>query len=108
MLIQHFLNFMLGIGPKKLLIFFGEFLRANGYTVFYDDMGRSDIRKMCFPDLRGIGDGNRNDGTSGFGRHLHAAFLEGNHVSVLTSGAFRENTDRDSLLNIFNTSQNGF
>ena len=105
MMVEHFLNLFLRVGTQELLFLFGQLLWKDGCAVLDDDPAGTDLREMVFPDLCGVGDGDRDDRAAGLGSHLHTAFLKRQHPAVLAAGPLRKNTDGDTLFYIFYAGQ---
>lgn len=66
---------------------------------------------MCFEDVCGVVDGNRDDRTFCFGGDFEASFMEWKHVclvSISVSGSLREDTDGNAGFYFFDCCEDGF
>ncbi|MFR4206936.1 MAG: DUF6783 domain-containing protein [Blautia sp.] len=51
-------------------LFLRKLTRKNRFAVRHSNVGTADLRKVCFQNISGTGDGKRNDRTAGFRCHL--------------------------------------
>ena len=99
---------LLDMAAKKLSFFFGEISGIDGLAVLQHYMCFFDAGKLILKDGGGMIDGNGYNGAAGFFCNLETSFVEREEgVFFLVSGAFRENTDRNSGLYFFYGFQDG-
>lgn len=109
--LQHIQKDIPGIGSQSFLVFFGKLIGINGAAVFYDHFAGLDLWKMCFKQFCRVGNGNGNNRASCSDCDFKASFMEGEKIQFAAgfiSGAFRKDTDGNSLFYLVDGSQNGF
>ena len=88
---------------QPLFVFLWKLIGINRLAVFDDDMGFLYLGKMILKNITGVIQSNRDDGTAGFLGNFEASCMERQEsVGNLVAGAFRENADRNAVLNFSN------
>ena len=98
------------VGTQKLPVFFGKLFGINGLAVFQHHMGGADEGEMILQDGGCVVHAHEDDGTAGLLSHLEASFLEGEKLGLVVafvSGALRENTHRNAVLDLLNAGEDG-
>ena len=105
------MNDVLCIFSDVFFIFFAQFIWIDWFAVFYYNFGRCHLWKVCFENVRGVVDGDRDDRAFGFGCNLEASFMEREHIQfilIFVSGSFREDTDGNAGFYFVYRCENGF
>lgn len=90
---------VLGVFADAFLIFFTQFIRIDRLSILYHNLCRCHFREMCFKNISGIADCDRDDRAFCFRCNFEASLMKWEHIQLIlisVSGTFWEDTDGDS------------